>query len=281
MLLFFILYTGDIMLIFIKGFVVGIGKIIPGVSGAMLAMYLNVYEKILDSVTNFFNDWKTNIKFIVIFGLGLILAIVLGSRLILYFFTNYKFLTVMFFVGLILGGTYNFSKKITYNYINIILILALITIFLIFSLINFNNTYILKYNFVDNIVFFIGGVIDIFASLVPGISGTSLLMSIGIYNNILVMISSIFNMTYVFDNYNIYISYTLGMFISFILNAYLINYFLSKYRNVAYSIILGLSISSILFLLVNIFKNSFTIIEFILGIILLTLGILLSCILDK
>jgi len=39
------------MLLFIKGFVVGLAKIIPGVSGAMIAIYLNLYEKILDSIT--------------------------------------------------------------------------------------------------------------------------------------------------------------------------------------------------------------------------------------
>jgi len=269
------------MLLFIKGFIIGLAKIIPGVSGAMIAIYLNLYEKILDSITNFFNNLKENIKFIIIFGFGVILAIVIGSKIILYLFSNYKFITIMFFIGLIFGGTYNFSKKIKYNYKNIVLISLLILFFLIFSLTNFKTTYTLKYNFIDNIIFFIGGIIDIFASLVPGISGTSLLMALGIYDNILTLISSVLNTTYVLANINLYISYTLGMFLSFILNAYLINYFLKKYKNTTYSIILGLSISSIIFLLIIVFKNQFTIIEFILGIILLTIGIVISSILDK
>ena len=52
------------MLLFLKGIIIGIGKIIPGVSGALLAINFNVYERLLNSLTNFFDDWKNNLKFI-------------------------------------------------------------------------------------------------------------------------------------------------------------------------------------------------------------------------
>lgn len=259
----------------------GIGKIIPGVSGAMLAINFNVYEKLLNSITNFFDDWKNNLKFLFIFGSGVILSIILCSGIILFLLNNYMFLTMMFFIGLILGGTYNFSKSIIYNYKSILLIIIIIISFLLLSINNFSTTYAIKNNFIDNIVFFIGGVLEVFASIVPGISGTSLLMIIGIYDDVLKIMSSIFNYSYVITNINIYFSYGMGMFISFIINSYLINYFLNKYKNISYSVILGLAISSILFLVVITFKVNFTIIEFILGIMLMVIGILISSIFDK
>ena len=268
-------------MLFLKGFIIGLAKIIPGVSGAMIAMYLNLYEKLLDAITNFFSNWKDNLKFIIIFGLGLFLAIILGSKIILSLLLNYKFITFMFFIGLIIGGTYNFTKKINYNYQNIILIFLIIIICFLFYMVNINTNYILKNNFYDNLIFFFGGFIDIFASLVPGISGTSLLMALGIYNNILTLISSSLNIKYVLSNLNLYLSYTLGIFLSFIFNAYLINYCLKKYKNTTYSIILGLSISSILFLIITLFKNSFNFTQLISGIILLIIGMLISTILDK
>lgn len=278
--LFSYVFLGDNML-FLKGFIIGLAKIIPGVSGAMIAMYLNLYEKLLDAITNFFSNWKDNLKFIIIFGLGLFLAIILGSKIILSLLLNYKFITFMFFIGLIIGGTYNFTKKINYNYQNIILIFLIIIICFLFYMVNINTNYILKNNFYDNLIFFFGGFIDIFASLVPGISGTSLLMALGIYNNILTLISSSLNIKYVLSNLNLYLSYTLGIFLSFIFNAYLINYCLKKYKNTTYSIILGLSISSILFLIITLFKNSFNFTQLISGIILLIIGMLISTILDK
>ena len=269
------------MLLFICGVIVGLAKIIPGISGAMIAIYLNLYEKILDVIVNFFSNWKDNLKFITIFGMGMLLAIIFGSKILLVLFSRYQFMLFMFFIGLIIGGTCNFAMKIKYNWQNIILIILIIILFFLFGFTRFNANYTLKYNFFDNIIFFIGGFIDIFASLVPGISGTLLLMSIGIYSNILKLISFSLNIGYVLDNLNLYISYILGMFLSFILNAYLMNYCLKKYKNITYSIILGLAIGSIIFLIINIFSGYFRTIEFIIGIILFVIGILLTAIFDK
>lgn len=268
-------------MLLIKGFLVGLGKIIPGVSGALLAINFNIYEKLINSLTNFFDDWKNNLRFLLLFGVGAISAIVFCSNIILYLLNNYKFITLMFFVGLILGGVYNFSKNISFNAKKIFVILGIVGIFLFVSIYSFNNKYILNNSFMDNIVFFIGGITEIFASIVPGISGTSLMMMMGIYEYILKMMALIFDYNYVLDNINIYISYGIGMFLSFIINTYLISYFLKRYRNQSNVVIFGLSLSSIVFLIITLFQIRISIIEFILGIMLLVIGIVIACIMDK
>ena len=103
------------MLLFIKGIIVGIGKIMPGVSGAMLAINLNVYEKLINAITSFFDDVRDNFKFLLIFGIGILLSIIFGSKVIIYLFDNYRFITMCFFLGLLIGGSYIFSKGIKYN----------------------------------------------------------------------------------------------------------------------------------------------------------------------
>ena len=133
----------------------------------------------------------------------------------------------------------------------------------------------------DYIMFFIGGVIEIFSSIVPGISGTALLMLIGIYDSILIILSNILNLPFVIDNIMIYISYSVGMFISFIVCALIISYLLKKYRNLFDTIVLGLSISSILLLVIVTFNNVFSFIEFVFGIVLFFLGVLISYLFDK
>ena len=45
-------------MLFIKGFIIGLGKIMPGVSGAIIAIGLNLYEKLINAIIYFFNDWK-------------------------------------------------------------------------------------------------------------------------------------------------------------------------------------------------------------------------------
>ena len=269
------------MILFFKSFIIGIAKIIPGVSGAMLAVNFSIYDKLINSITNFFNDKKNNLKFLLIFGSGVLLAITLFSRIIRYFIDNYYLITMMLFIGLITGGTYNFSKNIKLNIKNTIIIIVIVIFLLLISLSNINNNYIIRNNYLDYIVLFIGGVIEIFSSIVPGISGTSLLMLIGIYDNILILLSNTLNLPFVIDNITLYLSYGIGMFISFIIFSIIISYLLKKYRNLFDTIILGLSLSSIIILVIMTFSKSFTFVDLIIGIILFSTGLLISCLFDK
>ena len=262
--------------LFFKGFIIGIGKIIPGLSGALLAINFNVYEKAIDAISNFFDNWKDNLKFLIILGLGIFISIITCSKIIIYLLNNYKFITLLFFIGLILGGTINFSKTIKYNKkTNIIIIITLI----IFSYISFGNifnTYILHNNYLDILIFILGGFIEIFASIVPGISGTALLMICGIYEKVLEMTSNILNYNYIINNIKLYISYGIGMFISLIITILLVNYFLKKKREIIYPVILGLSISSIIFLIIYTLSVEISVISVIIGLILLLIGLVLS-----
>lgn len=269
------------MLLFIKGLIIGIGKIIPGVSGSLLAINFNVYEQALTSITNFFSNWKENLKFIITLGLGILISIIFGSKIVIYLLSHYNFITMMFFIGLISGGTYNFSKKIKYTKNNLISIIVIFLILTLISVISINNNYILKNNYLDNIVFFIGGFIEMMASIIPGISGTALQMIIGIYDNILILISNILNINYVIDNINLYLSFGIGLFLSTIICIYLMNYLLNKHKNSTYAIILSLCLASIFILAIITFKLKFTLIEFIIGIMLLSIGLSISSIFDK
>ncbi len=269
------------MSLFIKGILIGLGKIIPGVSGALLAINFGIYERLINSIINFFSNWRENIKFLIIVLSGILLSILLGSKIILYLLTNYRFITMMFFIGLIIGGTYNFYLKVKITKSNLWLLLTIIILFSLLTLSNQSNVYIIKNDFTDNIMFFVAGVIEIFTSVVPGISGTSLLMIIGIYQNVLSLISNSLNITFVLGNLNIYFSYLFGMFISFIMSTSLISYLLKKHQNLTYIIILGLAISSIIYLVIITLNVKITIITAIVGIMLSVIGILLSCILGK
>ena len=119
------------------------------------------------------------------------------------------------------------------------------------------------------------------ASIVPGISGTSLLMMFGIYDVVLNLIANSLNIDFVTSNIGLYFSFLLGMFLSFILGIYLISYLLKKYRSVTYAGILGLSIASIISMVIIIFQIKTTIIEVIIGIMLLTFGLFIMMIMDK
>ena len=247
----------------------------------MIAVNFSIYDKLINSVTNFFDNKKENTKFLLTIGSGILLSIVCFSNIIRYFIQNHYLITMMFFIGLITGGTYNYSKSIELNLKKSIIIIFTISLVCLISLSNINNNYTMNGNYLDYFIFFIGGVIEIFSSIVPGISGTALLMLLGIYDNILLLFSNIFNLNYVISNIFIYISYSTGIAISFIIFALLISYILKKYRNLFDTIILGLSISSIILLIIMTFNSNFIFIDLIIGIILFFAGILISYLFDK
>lgn len=251
----------------------------PGVSGALLAINFGIYEKLLEVLTDFFNDWRKNLKFLLIIGGGGLLAIIFGSKLLLYLFNNCKFITMMFFIGLIISGSYNFAKTIRYSWKSLLILALVVFSFLLFNICTFG--YGSFFNKSNNFTFFIGGFIEIFASIVPGISATSLLMLLGIYDVILEMIANIYNFDYVFNNIILYLNYGFGMIISIIINVYLINYLIKKYRNISYIVILGLSIASIIYLIIVTFKLKFTLIELIIGIMLFSVGMVLANLLSN
>ena len=56
-------------MLILKGFIIGVGKIIPGVSGSMLAISMGIYQQMIDSIINFFNNIKQNIILLLCFFL--------------------------------------------------------------------------------------------------------------------------------------------------------------------------------------------------------------------
>ena len=92
------------ILLVIKGFVMGIANIIPGVSGGTLAIILGIYEQFISSISHFFKNIKENIKFLLLLAIGIVLAIVSMSNVIDYSYKHYPIPTTLFFVGLVVGG---------------------------------------------------------------------------------------------------------------------------------------------------------------------------------
>ena len=77
------------LILVIKGFIMGIANIIPGVSGGTLALTLGIYEQFIGAISHFFSNFKKNICFLAPIGLGILLAVATLSRVIDYSFNHY------------------------------------------------------------------------------------------------------------------------------------------------------------------------------------------------
>ena len=76
------------LILFIKGFIMGIANIIPGVSGGTLAIILGIYEEFIGTLSHLFKNFKKNLKFIIPVALGMVASIASMSNLIDYSFNS-------------------------------------------------------------------------------------------------------------------------------------------------------------------------------------------------
>lgn len=246
----------------LKGFIVGLGKIIPGVSGSMLAITLGIYENILEAVTNFFNNPKKHSKLLVNFGIGVFLAIIFFSKLILFLLNNYYEPTMYLFLGLIVGTLLPFTKELKWNIKSFILFIVFLSLTFIISFMRTTTNFIFTGSLLDYLYTSFLGIIDAFTSIVPGISGTAIFMLLGSYEYVLKILSNPFSL--------LFIIYGIGLILGIIIICYIMNYLLKYKRNETNIVIFAFMISSVGILLMGIknFFNIFMLLMFIIGIII-------------
>ena len=222
------------------GVIIGAGKIIPGVSGSVLAIALGVYEKIIYSINNIFN--YKNIYYLSKLGIGIIISIVFLSRIIIYFLSNYYTYTIFVFVGLILGSIKSITNNTSFKYYYVTILSF--SVIVILGLININSN-----NHSGIFYYLLSGLIESVSSIIPGISGTALLILIGTYNIVIDIFSNIVSVNYLITNIKIVIPFMIGILVGLIISIKVIGYLFSKYKTITYNIILGLLLGSIYIML--------------------------------
>ena len=269
----------EYLVLAIKGFIIGVANIIPGVSGGTLAITLGIYERLINAISHFMKNIKENIKFLFPIGIGAVLSLAILSNAISYALTNFKFPTILFFIGLIVGGIPLLYKKIDkeVNGKNILLMLITFSIVVLFTFMNsgnkvisFANMDIYKY-----ITLFIVGIIAAATMVIPGISGSFVLMLLGYYEPIINTIKDFTHLNNIASNLAILIPFGIGVLVGIVLIAKLIEYLLAKHEVPTYFMIIGFILASIISIIVE--AGLTTNITFIVsGIILFMLGFVIA-----
>lgn len=240
----------------LKGFVMGIANIIPGVSGGTLALTLGIYEKFIKAISHFFSNLKENIKFLFPIAIGMVLAIVSMSRVISYSYDNFPIPTSLFFVGLVIGGIPMLYRKVSgkkekkeisswviFSFA-FILVLALALSEQLFNLnmmVSFS-----KMNIGSYLLLLIIGVITAATMVIPGVSGSLVLMLLGYYYPILEVIKNLTKLENLSSNLLIVLFFGIGVLIGIVLIAKLIEYLLKKYEVKTYYGVLGFIVASVI-----------------------------------
>ncbi len=269
------------LILIMKGFLIGIANIIPGVSGGTLMITLGIYEQVIASISHFFTKLKENISFLFFLGIGMVLSLLLLSKVIGYCLDNYPFPTTLFFVGLILGGIpllYNKVKKkpkTKGNYLVFALTFLLITIFAFLkegnSVVDLSNL-----SFFGLVMLFIVGVIASSTMIIPGISGSFMLMLLGYYKPIIDTIRSLTDFSLLGHNLIVLIPFGLGVVLGIIGVAKLIEYLLKKYEVKTYYGVLGFVLASIIAILLPLIGLPVDVLQIVLSVIVFIIGFLVA-----
>lgn len=187
------------ILLFLKGMAMGAADVVPGVSGGTMAFITNIYEEFIEALRNidltaikmlFKGQWKAlvekiNLAFLMILLAGILTAAFTLAKLVLFFLENYPIWIWSFFFGLILASSLVVSKKVRQWGYTTVLFVIIGTVIAYFvtesSIIQMPDT---------PFYIFLAGVISIMAMILPGISGSFLLVILNKYELIIKAMSS-------------------------------------------------------------------------------------------
>lgn len=169
----------------IKGVVIGVATLVPGVSGGTMAIILGLYDKIIHSISSFFSDIKKNALFLLSVGIGGVIGLAAFSRIMEYLLSRFRYPMIYLFIGIIIGGIpvlyekTGTGKRKAYDRIFFVIgfVIVLVMKFFNVTIVNLaNSTGLLQFVFL-----FIAGIIIAVALILPGISTSFMLLAIGLY----------------------------------------------------------------------------------------------------
>lgn len=269
----------DKIILFIKGIVLGIAFIIPGVSGGTLAVLLGIYEELIEAISNFYKSKNNFVKYFMYLlpiGLGALTSLVLCAKLIKFGLDKSPIITILIFLGLIIGGVPKLFKSVdkkpelkdfSLMLIGIIIVVLMMIIDKGSSSVSLSNLNALGY-----IILFLVGMLASATMVVPGISGSFTLMLIGYYEPILNVVNEISSFKNLSTNLLIMIPFLLGVVIGIVAIAKIIEYCLKKYRTSTYYIIIGFVLASIISVFISVFTYELNVVHLIIGITLMLIN---------
>ncbi|HCX9428469.1 TPA: DUF368 domain-containing protein [Staphylococcus aureus] len=267
----------------LKGFAMGTSDLVPGVSGGTIALLLGIYNQFIASISGIFSRrfWPS-FTFLIPIIIGMLLAMGSLSNLFNYLLSQHHIPTMFFFGGLIIGILPYLLKisnyKTSFTTKHYMMVIAGIAILIVIKLMNNGDkhageTLTLSTGLI--IKYFIAGMCASSAMLLPGISGSFMLLVFGVYGTVMLAISEVVKLN--FTGLPILLAVGFGVLAGFIISSKIIQYFLTHHKLMTFALIIGFVVGSLFAVFpglpTNIVMWFVSLVVFIIGFIVsLTLG---------
>ncbi len=271
----------------LKGMVIGIANIIPGVSGGTMMVAMGIYDKLIHCITHLFSEFKKNVLFLLPIVIGMGIAIIASSFTIEKMFEHFPFQTSLLFVGLVVGGLPAMWKNVKGKTIRPGHIIAFVVFFAVVVIMALmgeteGNAADLSFNLVNVLKLFGVGVIAAATMVIPGVSGSMMLLLMGYYNPILSAINDFMRALVAFDmkgivtGIGILAPFGIGVVVGIFAIAKLIEIIFAKFPMYAYWAIIGLIVASPIAIIAMGTFPSITIVSILTGVVALAVGFVVA-----
>ena len=234
------------LIIIVKGMLMGIADLVPGISGGTIALITGIYKDLITALNNLTfknikfnflkNSKKNKFDILAFLAVGISLSILLFSNIILFLLDNYINEVSSFFFGLIISSVFILLNKIKGIKISDILILVLSALII---------SQVLKLNSINQEItfayIFICGFICSCAMILPGISGSYILLILGAYHFILKKLNTLFDS----DSYLYISSFIFGGAVGIITFSRIIKWLFKSYEKRTMIVMIGFIIGSV------------------------------------
>lgn len=271
----------------LKGMVIGIANIIPGVSGGTMMVAMGIYDKLIHCITHIFKEFKKSILFLIPIAIGMGIAIIGGSLGIEALFNHFPVQTNLLFIGLIIGGLPAVWKNVKGNSIRFGHILACLAFFALVVTMAFlgnatGNEVNLTVSLFNVIKLFAVGVITAATMVIPGVSGSMVLLLLGYYNPILSAINDFLDALTSFDvngiltGFGILMPFGIGVIVGVLVIAKIIEFIFNKFPLYAYWAIIGLIVASPIAIIALAALPALNVLNVATGIVALCVGVFVA-----
>lgn len=229
----------------LRGIVMGITDLIPGISGGTIAMVLGIYPELIASINGVLSkDWRKHLLFLAPILVGIGIALLVFSRLIEWLIISQSQPLFFFFNGLILGiipfllRTANFKKTFKIRHYVILVGAALLVASTTFIREDSMALIWTNLTFSNYLFLFFSGWIASSAMILPGISGSLIFLLLGVYPTVINAISNV--------DIPVILVIGSGIGIGIIITSKLIQYLFSQFSTLTYSVMMGLVLGSLI-----------------------------------
>jgi putative membrane protein len=272
----------------LRGMVIGISNVIPGVSGGTMMVSMGIYDKLILVLTHFIKRMREAVELLVPIVIGMLLSIAIFAKIFSeILFPKFPVQTNLFFIGLIIGGLPVIYKRVKGNTIRLPQIISFLVLFVVvigFALIGEGGGSSVDVTFsLGNVFKLFGvGVIAAATMVIPGVSGSMIMMILGYYNTIIDTINAFINalkgldIGAMLDTFVVLIPFGIGVVVGVVAVAKLIEFLLKKYPLVTYWAIIGLIAASPFAILIMMDVAAVSVVEIVSGLVLLAAGFVIS-----